>query len=105
MAIYDPSVIATFADSLYAKAATIVQTYTAVGALAGACFGGAIGYTFHDDSYILLGIFIGAVFVGAAAWVTGMQKAFALRLQAQVALCQAQIEANTRRIEANTSAK
>ena len=44
----------------------------------------------------LIGGSIGALVLGLIAFSLGQQKAFALRLQAQVALCQVQIEANTR---------
>jgi hypothetical protein len=95
MAAYDPSVIVTFADSLYAQAATILGAYTLMGALVGAGVGAAVGSVIPDISSVVLGL-VGAVFVGAVAWELRRQKAAALRLQAQVALCQVQIEANTR---------
>jgi hypothetical protein len=97
MATYDPSVIVTFADSLYAQAASIMGVYSVVGGLVGAGIGAVIGNAIHDGSSVVLGL-IGAVIVGAIAWQLGRQKAFALRLQAQVALCQVQIEANTQHL-------
>jgi hypothetical protein len=61
----------------------------------GGAAGGAIGAALPGASSLLL-VLIGAVIVGAIAWQLGRQKAAALRLQAQVALCQVQIEENTR---------
>lgn len=45
------------------------------------------------DQYALLG----ALVVGLIGYVLGIQRAFALKLQAQTALCQVKIEENTRR--------
>lgn len=96
MATYDASVIITFTDKLYSQAASIVAIYTVIGVLAGAAFGGGIGSAAHLPWVVVaLG---GAAVVGVAAFQLGQQKAFSLRLQAQVALCQVQIEANTRHL-------
>ncbi len=95
MTKYDESVIVEFADSLYEQAESIVRLYTAVGVLVGAGIGAAIGGMLLSGSGFGPAV-IGAIVVGGAAFQTGRQKAFALRLQAQVALCQVQIEANTR---------
>ncbi|MEA2342460.1 MAG: hypothetical protein QOF63_629 [Thermoanaerobaculia bacterium] len=93
MAAYDPSVILTFADKLYEQAAGMEGAYTmggvVIGGAIGAVLGGVAGST-------LMGGIIAAIVGGAIAWQIGRQKAAALRLQAQVALCQVQIEANTR---------
>ena len=90
---YDASVICEFAESLYSQARGVVLSYTLAGILIGASVGAAIGSSFRQGG--VFGI-AGAVIVGAIAYQLGRQKAFALRLQAQVALCQVQIEANTR---------
>jgi hypothetical protein len=95
MAAYDPSVIVTFADGLYGQAASIEGTYALAGALIGGAVGGAIGAAIAGGSSLMVGIF-GAAIVGVVGWQVGRQKAAGLRLQAQVALCQVQIEANTR---------
>ncbi|HEU4887372.1 MAG TPA: hypothetical protein VFV49_05755 [Thermoanaerobaculia bacterium] len=93
MTKYDPSVIVEFADYLYAQAASVVLGYTVVGILAGGGIGAVIGTMLGEG---VIPIVIGAAIVGVIAAQLGRQKAFALRLQAQVALCQVQIEANTR---------
>lgn len=95
MVSYDAQVIVTFAERLYKQADSIAATYAIVGALVGASIGAAVGNAFGGMAFI--GLVIGAVVVGAIAFGIGQQKGFALRLQAQVALCQVQIEANTRR--------
>ena len=94
MVKYDPQVIVTFADSLYRHAASVVLTYTVVGALIGLASGGAVGIAVLDGGG-RIGAAVGALLLGAIAFKLGQQKAFALRLQAQIALCQVQIEANT----------
>jgi hypothetical protein len=94
MVSYDGKVIVAFAEQLYKQAASVVATYTVVGILAGLGLGyflsGALGI------HPILEPVLAAAIVGAVAYVVGQQRAFALRLQAQVALCQIQIEANTR---------
>ena len=91
---YDAQVIVTFAERLYKQAASIAATYALLGALVGAVIGAAVGSAWGSWSVVML---VGAVVVGALAFAVGQQKAFALKLQAQVALCQVQIEANTHR--------
>jgi uncharacterized membrane protein HdeD (DUF308 family) len=95
---YDESVIQQFAERLYKRASTIVLTYAFLGLLLGA--GGAIpvvamfgshGSNSVNVLYVVLGL-IGF----AIGWALGTERAFALRLMAQTALCQAQIERNTR---------
>ena len=96
MASYDPSVILAFTDKLYAQAASIVGVYTVIGVLAGGALGATVGGVAHAAPPLVA--LVGAALVGAIAFQLGQQKAFALRLQAQVALCQVQIEANTRNL-------
>ena len=87
MTEYDAAVIKKFADALYRQAAGIVITYTVMGViigwLGGSWMGGGSGS---------LG---GAIIFGAIGYMLGTQKAFVLKLQAQVALCQVKIEENT----------
>jgi len=93
MAAYDPSIILTFADRLYEQAAGIEGAYTMGGLVLGGAIGAAAGAALGSS---LSGGILGAIIAGLIAWNIGRQKAAALRLQAQVALCQVQIEANTR---------
>jgi hypothetical protein len=96
--LYDSGIIERFADKLYSRAATIVFLYTFVGLIfaAGALF--AVRQSFQNDA---AGWIAGVVTV-AIAFYLGQQRAFQLRLQAQVALCQVQIEKNTRQINSRS---
>ena len=82
-----------FASKLYSRASSIVATYTLLGLLIGAGSGlgalkmGSLGQP----------IMIGAIVICAMiGYSIGSEKAFWLRLQAQTALCQVEIELNTR---------
>jgi hypothetical protein len=95
---YDQSVIQQFAERLYRRASTVVLTYAFLGLLLGV--GGAIPvvamFASHgSDSGKVLYVVLGLIGVGIG-WAMGTERAFALRLMAQTALCQAQIERNTR---------
>ncbi len=103
MVTYDPNVIQQFADALYARARSIVIRYTLAGALIG-LFGGGIALSTVQnatrarlDSSATTLIEIAMVVLAAILGLSsGRQKAFELKLQAQEALCQLQIEANSR---------
>jgi hypothetical protein len=85
MAAYDRDVIYEFANRLYSKAETVTFSYTIIGILLGgsACL-------FSKTSGVIL-----AVIFGIIGFLIGNEKAFWYKLQAQVALCQAEIETNT----------
>lgn len=91
---YDASIIQQFADRLYKKANSIVANFTVIGIL----FGLGIGFGF-DKAYGLgnVGLVAGVVLGAVIGYAMGQERAFALKLQAQVALCQVQIEQNTRK--------
>jgi hypothetical protein len=99
---YDASIIQEFALQLYRRAKSIVITSTALGAIVGAVGGaflgnGALSNVNADPMVnIAVGAIFGALIVGAMGLSAGRARAFALKLQAQVALCQTQIERNTR---------
>jgi hypothetical protein len=93
---YDPTVIHQFADSLYSQAATIVFTYAIAGMLPGIA---VLGYAFIVNEP--LGVFGGGFLLvvgGLLGAMRGKTAGFALRLQAQQALCNVQIEYNTRSV-------
>ena len=85
---YDAQVIVQFAEKLYSKASSIIVTYTFVGVIIGA-FG---GFSLLPS---LTGLAVGAIVIGLLALKVGIDKSFQLKLQAQMALCQVQIESNT----------
>lgn len=82
-----------FAKAMYSRAALVVGVYTVLGIL----FFGTAGLTIGDftgsaESSAMVGGIIG----GFLGYWFGNMKANALRLEAQVALCQVEIEKNTR---------
>lgn len=91
---YDAQVIQSFADQLYKQAARIVATYAIRGFLLAGPLAGFAAAVSGRSSIVpaLVAGLIGA-FIGASM---GQGKANALRLQAQTALCQVQIETNTK---------
>lgn len=89
MTEYDAAVIQRFADALYRQAGSILVTYALIGGLLGLVAGGLLS---GSVTAVLGGAVCGAI--GASI---GRQRGFTLRLQAQTALCQVQIERNTRR--------
>jgi len=90
---YDEGVIRGFAQMMYSRASTITVFYTIGGILVGSAFlsfaGGAAGS-------FAAALFFGALVGGGFGYFVGNMKANALRLEAQVALCQVEIERNTR---------
>ena len=90
---YDSTIIRKFADKLYSRANGVILSYTVLGALLGLALGAGLTASGRgSDSWSI----IGGVILGLAGFALGSEKAFALKLQAQMALCQAQIEENTR---------
>lgn len=94
---YDATLVHTHVERLYRRANNAIVTYT----LLGVAFGLTVGY-------VLAG-FLGEVatgrmpleglcilLFGGIAWSVGRDRAFGLRAKAQLALCQARIEENTR---------
>lgn len=89
---YDPAIIQKLADKLYASAATIVFVCTVIFGLGGAAAGYAYGG--RDEKFAVVGGLVGAVL----GYLIGQWRAFYIRVLAQTALCQKQIEENTRPI-------
>lgn len=96
---FDPSVIESFARDLYRRASKIVIQYGLLFALLSLpCsaliyyfVAASVAHEFGTYIYVATGVLF--MLVGIAV---GSEKAFSLRLQAQTALCQVQIERNTR---------
>lgn len=88
MVSYDPVVIRTFAQTLYDRAATVMFISTAIGVVIGGIAG---KFVFENFGMLVLAAFSG----GIGYWM-GSQRASVMKLQAQTALCQVQIEQNTR---------
>lgn len=94
MAQYDEKIIHEFADQLYRRANFIIGIFTVVGAIIGLL----LGYTFgaYGGKRVIYALIAGGI-GGGIGYYIGTARAFALKLQAQTALCQVQIEKNTRK--------
>jgi hypothetical protein len=96
---YDETVIIEFATRLYRQAASMVAVCALFGAVLGALVAaiGASWYATRSGHPLnLVPVLVVGVVGGALGAVVGNNRAFALRLMAQTALCQMQIERNTR---------
>jgi hypothetical protein len=97
---YDESVIVMHADLLYRRARTIALVLTAFGALTSVLATWLLlrmGFlwTQHPDSALPV-ILLATIVGGLCGWAVGDARAVTLRLSAQLALCQLQVERNTR---------
>jgi predicted lipid-binding transport protein (Tim44 family) len=90
---YDPDVIKEFARRLYVRAGWVELLSLAAGAIIGLVFATPFARGEFGQNAFIVGIFLG----GIAGYFYGSQKSFMYKLLAQQALCQAQIEENTRR--------
>jgi hypothetical protein len=97
MAKYNPQVLETFASKLYQRANSIIAVSIMLGGAAGSVGGWLLEQNVRTS--IPEGVIIAAcaAFLGVVGFVLGSAKAFMLKVQAQLALCQLQIEVNTRR--------
>jgi hypothetical protein len=96
---YDETVIIEFATRLYRRASSIVASYALLGAVLGALVAaiGASWYATRSGHPLNLApVLVVGLVGGALGAVVGSNRAFVLRLMAQTALCQMQIERNTR---------
>lgn len=95
---YNAEVIEKLAKELYDQAASIERTAGAVGALIFAMGASATIWALDPGTPVAIGLVVfGAMVGGALGMAWARPRAFALRVQAQMALCQVQIERNTRR--------
>jgi len=88
MITYQPKIIKEYAGRLYNSADRIVFFLILVGMAAG----GIPGYIMERYIGLIAGLTIG----GIIGFLIGNEIAFGLKLRAQIALCQVQIEENTR---------
>jgi hypothetical protein len=92
---YDAAIIQDFAERLYRQAASIILSSTLLGIFGGAIIGG-VAAALMDARQAIVGAAIVSAFVGGFwGFARGRERAFKLKLEAQVALCQARIETNT----------
>ncbi|NVB40910.1 hypothetical protein G6O69_23930 [Pseudenhygromyxa sp. WMMC2535] len=93
---YDPSIIREQAQNLYNQAERLTTMYAIGLGLLGFIVGGALGVGSLPTPLLLIPASIGAALLAVIGARYGTAKGFALRLQAQTALCQVQIELNGR---------
>ena len=96
MAQYNPEIIRTFADRLYARAALSAVVSTLLGVLIGMVAAPFILQSLPTALAIRCPEWAVMVVLGLVGFGQGLERGFLLKLQAQVALCQLQIEKNTR---------
>ena len=89
MARYDANVIVQFAQALYEQANLTLFFFT----LGGVAIGGGGGWLLSTEAAVA-----GAIIFGGIGYLIGQTRAFQLKLQAQLALCQVEIEENTRKL-------
>lgn len=92
---YDPAIIQEFAERLYSLASRIVISYVIGGALLGFIAGFGVAESAYPAMRVPFCI-VGAVVLGIVGSLLAQPRAFQLRLEAQLALCQMKIEHNTR---------
>ncbi len=97
MTEYDSGVIQQAADNLYKTARSIEILWAIAGIFIGAPLVASFAF-FYDSGSMWVGACIGALLGAYYGFAQGRTKAMMLRLQAQTALCQMQIEQNTAKL-------
>ena len=93
---YDPKVIKEHAERLIQQSQSIVPIQFFIGVFSGMIiFGGVTAWL--DIGFDFVIISIGVLIGGVMGYGSGQNRSFELKLQAQMALCQAQIEQNTKK--------
>ena len=93
MVQYDSKVIQEFANRLYLEAESCLWGWSLSLGFLG--FGGASWLMRSHPNFF--GVIASTVIFASIGYAVGREQAFKLKLQAQVALCQAKIEENTRK--------
>lgn len=98
MVKYDEDIINEFAGRLYSRASSVVAVCTVVGLLLGGVGGSFAGFglTGRFAMETMIAAAACAVLGAGIGFVVGRERAFALKLQAQTALCQVAIAQNTK---------
>ena len=91
---YDSAVIQEYARAMYQNATWYEVGYTIMGIVAGIILGLLAGASSENGGMFA---FFGAMIAGVIGYSIGRSKAFWLRLQAQLALCQVEIEKGVRK--------
>lgn len=93
---YNPSIIRSFANELYKQSSIIVLQHTISGVIVGSILGLIISSMLQI--IVLPLAVIGGIVGGFLGSILGNAKAFMLKLQAQLALCQVEIEKGIREL-------
>ncbi len=94
---YDPDYIQRCANRLYTRATAAVVTSTVLGLLIGFILAPMLVQNLPAAIATHVSDWMVAVSLAAIGLSQGLERSFTLRLQAQAALCQREIEQNTRR--------
>jgi hypothetical protein len=92
---YDGAVIQQFADRLYREAAVIIFKTTFLGLLAGVIVAVVTVVVLQRREFLETAAILGAFLGGLVGYSRGRERAFELKLRAQEALCQVEIEKHT----------
>jgi len=95
MADLNEGIVEQYAEHLLQKAASVVRTWTVLGALGGFALGAAAGLLSHSviaDSVVYFAVILGGIAGAFAGRGFGETRAVGFRFQAQMALRQLQIE-------------
>ena len=90
---FKSEIIEEFADRLYKEAEHTISSYVFGYAVVTLAIGAGFAYIKGDWPVVIPAGIVGATI----GYYQGKEKAFQLKLQAQTALCQLQIEKNTRK--------
>jgi hypothetical protein len=96
---YDPEVVQRFADRLYARTVSTIVISTLLGSFIGIVVDPFAQQALPQWLSDHLPPWSIPVVLGIAGLIQGLERSFLLKIQAQTALCQMQIELNTRREE------
>ncbi len=99
--MFDPRAIESFRRHIEARTTTIMATYTFLGVVLGVLVMAALFG--RDGQYGAVGSAALGLLGGGLGYILGSERAFLLRLQAQMTLFQAHIEANTERFSFEAS--
>lgn len=97
MNTYDPQVIQRYADRLYARTTGVIVVSTVLGVIVGAAADPFIQQALPVALSTQWPQWASPLALGIIGFLQGTEKAAALKIQAQTALCQMQIELNTRK--------
>ena len=96
--MFDSGAIEAFRRHVETRTATVTVAYTILGLLVGVlAMSLYFGHEVRDPQLGALGSAVLGLLGGGLGYLVGIERAFVLRLQAQMTLFQAHIEANTER--------